>query len=84
MSPFNLVTGIATVFTVLFLYGLLKTQPDPSEVLRDRYLRLMRLGRAEGELHLAERLETLSARFPGRSFHWYLSWLVKDLERAKR
>jgi hypothetical protein len=84
MSPLHLVVGIAAVFSVLFFYGFARSKPDPAAALRDRYLRLMRLPSAEGESHLARRLESLSERFPGRSFEWYLNWLVKDLERAKR
>ena len=55
-----------------------------SEALKERYLSLVRLSRPEGEAQLAERLESLSRRFPGRSYRWYLRWLVTDLERAKR
>jgi hypothetical protein len=84
MSSFNLAVGIAAVFAVLFLYGFLQTAPDPSAALRERYLKLVRLARPEGEHQLAERLESLSRRFPGRTYRWYLNWLVKDLERAKR
>jgi hypothetical protein len=84
MSPLHVVVAVAAVFAVLFLYGLLQTAPDPSSALRARYLRLMRLAPAEAEGHLADRLVTLSQRFPGRTYRWYLNWLVKDLERAKR
>ena len=84
MTPLQVVAGIAAVFSVLFLYGLVQTKADPSKALRERYLKLVRLSRAEGEHQLAERLETLSKRFPGRSYAWYVNWLVKDLERAKR
>lgn len=84
MTPLHVVAGIAAVFSVLFVYGLVSVRPDPSEALRARYLKLVRLSRAEGEHQLAERLEALSRRFPGRTYAWYLNWLVKDLERAKR
>lgn len=84
MTPLHVVAGIAAVFSVLLLYGLVATKPDPSASLRARYLKLVRLSRAEGEHQLAERLESLSKRFPGRTYAWYLNWLVKDLERAKR
>ena len=84
MTPVNVVLGIAAVFAVLFLWGLVQTRPDPVAELRDRYLKLVRMAPAEGRAHLAERLESLSQRFPGRSYVWYLRWLVKDLERAKR
>lgn len=84
MTPLHVTAGIAAVFSVLFLYGFLATKPDPAAGLRERYLKLLRLSRAEGEAQLAERLEGLSRRFPGRTYRWYLNWLVKDLERAKR
>jgi hypothetical protein len=84
MTPLHLVAGIGIVFSVLFLYGLVQPKADPSAGLRERYLKLVRLSRAEGEAQLAERLEALGQRFPGRSYRWYLEWLVNDLERAKR
>ena len=84
MTPLNLVIGIAAVFSGLFLYGFVQTRPDPSNALRERYLKLVRLSRADAEHQLAERLESLSRRFPGRTYGWYLNWLVNDLERAKR
>jgi hypothetical protein len=84
MTPLHVVVTIAVVFTLLFLYGFLRTPVDTGAVLRERYLKLVRLARADGEAQLAERLEGLSRRFPGRTYAWYLNWLVKDLERAKR
>ena len=84
MMPQHLVIGIAAVFSVLFVFGLFHTPVDRSAVLRERYLKLVRLARHDGEAQLAERLESLSQRFPGRTYAWYLNWLVKDLERAKR
>ncbi|MHB8874668.1 MAG: hypothetical protein ACYC8T_13345 [Myxococcaceae bacterium] len=84
MSPLSLIAGIAIVFAVLLGWGFLQSGPDPVVPLKARYLALLRMSRAEGQAHLAERLESLSQRFPGRSYVWYLRWLVKDLERAKR
>ncbi|MBI3182146.1 MAG: hypothetical protein HYZ28_08370 [Myxococcales bacterium] len=84
MSPLHLVAGISIVFAVLFLHGLLQRRPDPALSLRARYLALTRLSPAEARAHLAGRLESLSERFPGHSYVWYLSWLVKDLERSKQ
>jgi hypothetical protein len=84
MTPLHVVVATAAIFSVLFFYGLLSTPADPTAALRERYLKLVRLARPEGEAQLAERLESLSRRFPGRSLAWYLNWLVKDLERAKR
>jgi hypothetical protein len=84
MTPLYVVIGIAAVFALLFLYGLLVRPSDPSARLREQYLKLVRLSRADGEAQLAERLESLSKRFPGRTYAWYLKWLVNDLERAKR
>jgi hypothetical protein len=84
MTSVHLVAGMAGVFVLLFVYGLLTKSPDPSGALRERYLSLVRLSRSEGEAQLAERLEGLSRRYPGRTYRWYLHWLVTDLERAKR
>ena len=84
MTPLHVTVGIAALFCALFVYGFLQSKPDPAAVLRDRYLRLMRVPRHEAEAQLAERLEGLCARFPGKSYRWYLQWLVTDLERAKR
>jgi hypothetical protein len=84
VNPLHATLGIAVIFCVLFLYGLLQSKPEPGAVLRDRYLRLTRFPRAEAEAHLAQRLESLCQRFPGKSYRWYLQWLITDLERAKR
>lgn len=84
MTPLHVAAGTAGLFVVLFLYGLLQRKPDPATGLREKYLKLVRLSRADGEAQLAERLESLSQRFPGRTYRWYLAWLITDLERAKR
>ena len=84
MTPLHVVLAAAALFSLLFLYGFVRTPVDRGAVLRERYLKLVRLSRADGEAQLAERLESLSQRFPGRTYAWYLNWLVNDLERAKR
>ena len=84
MNPLYVEAGVAGAFALLFLWGLVQTQPDPAAIWRARYLNLMRLSEVEGRAHLAQRLEALSQRFPGKSYTWYLRWLVNDLERAKR
>ena len=84
MTPLNLVLALSGLFTLLFFYGLLRPLPDPSAALRERYLSLIRMGRSEGLAHLDDRLSSLSQRYPGRTYSWYLKWLVTDLQRAKR
>jgi hypothetical protein len=84
VNPLHATLGIAVIFCVLFLFGALQAKPDPAIALRDRYLRLTRFPRAEAEAHLAQRLEALCERFPGKSYRWYLQWLVMDLQKAKR
>jgi hypothetical protein len=84
MTPLHLVAGIGVIFAALFLYGLVHAPADRAAGLRQRYLKLLRLTQGDGEAQLADRLESLSRRFPGRSYRWYLAWLVRDLERAKR
>ncbi|MBK7863348.1 MAG: hypothetical protein IPJ65_33060 [Archangiaceae bacterium] len=84
MNPRHLALAIAVVFALLIFYGLVAQEADRSAALRRKYLKLVRLSKAEGEAQLAERLESLSRRFPGKTYRWYLSWLVNDLERAKR
>ena len=77
-----LVLGCA--FVVAFLLGFAKKPPDPIRRLKERFISLSRLGRAQAEVELLDRVESLSERFPGKSYVWYLEWLVTDLERAKR
>lgn len=84
MTTVNLFAAIGGAFAVLLVVGFLQSAPDPSAELTRTYLRLMRLSPSEGRLHLAERLEALSLRFPGHPQAWYLRWLVNDLQRAKR
>ena len=85
MNP--LVTGLVVLvclFVVIFLFGFSVKPPDPIKELKTRFLSLSRLSRAQAEAELLDRVEALSERFPGKSYRWYLEWLVTDLERAKR
>ncbi|MFO0597796.1 MAG: hypothetical protein U0228_21020 [Myxococcaceae bacterium] len=75
---------VALLFGALFLFGLAQAPPDPIRVLKDRFIVLSRLARPEAESELLDRVEALAERFPGKSYVWYLEWLVTDLERAKR
>ena len=76
-----LVLGCA--FFVAFLLGFAK-RPDPIRKAKERFIALSRLSRGQAEAELLDRVEALSERFPGKSYLWYLEWLVTDLERAKR
>lgn len=84
----NLITTLVLVlgcaFVIIFLLGFAKRPPDPIRRLKERFIALSRLGRAQAEVELLDRVEALSDRFPGKSYVWYLEWLVTDLERAKR
>ena len=50
---------------------------------RLRFFDLSRLPRAEAIDELDRRIQSLTKKFPGKSYRWYLQWLVRDLERAK-
>lgn len=84
----NLITTLLLVlvcaFVVAFMMGFAKTPPDPIRAMKERFIALSRLSRAQAEVELLDRVESLADRFPGKSYHWYLEWLVTDLERAKR
>ncbi len=75
---------LGSAFTVAFLLGFAQTPPDPIRQLKAQFIVLSRLSRAQAEVELLDRVESLSDRFPGKSYRWYLEWLVTDLERAKR
>lgn len=75
---------LALLFTLLFLFGLGQRPPDPIRELKERFVALSRLSRAQAEVELLDRVELLAERYPGKSYRWYLEWLVTDLERAKR
>ena len=75
---------VSVLFAIAFLRGFATRPPDPIRRLRDRFIALSRLSRAQAEAEILDRVEALSERFPGKSYQWYLEWLVTDLERAKR
>lgn len=83
MTPASLAAAIAGLFVALFLAGLITPPRDPIAELRARYLELSRLTRADAKEQLAARIEALTQKFPGKTYLWYLRWLVRDLERAK-
>lgn len=76
--------GLGAVFAALFLVGLALPPPDPIAALKREYLRLSRLPRAQALAELDDRVERLTERHPGKTYAWYLDWLVTDLKRAKR
>ncbi len=75
---------IGAIFALLVGVGFAMPLPDPIATLKREYLMLMRLGREEGEAHLARRLEAIETKQPGRDLQFYLRWLVDDLRRSKR
>jgi hypothetical protein len=81
--PFLLLI-LGCAFVVIFLLGFARRPPDPIQQAKERFIALARLGRVRGEAELQDRVEALAERFPGKSYLWYLEWLVTDLERAKR
>lgn len=84
----NLIAALLLVLCVLFgiafFAGFIKRPPDPIRRLKDRFIALSRFSRAQAEAEILDRVEVLSERYPGKSYQWYLEWLVTDLERAKR
>lgn len=80
----TLLLVLGSAFSVAFLLGFAKAPPDPIRALKARFIVLSRLSRAQAEVELLDRVESLSDRYPGKSYRWYLEWLVTDLERAKR
>ena len=73
----------AALFVFLFIVGFIPTPQDPIDRLRLRFFDLSRLPRADAIDELDPRIQSLTKRFPGKSYRWYLQWLVRDLERAK-
>ncbi len=73
----NLVTTLFFVlicaFVVAFLLGFAKKPPDPIRAMKERFIALSRLSRAQAEVELLDRVESLADRFPGKSYHWYWS-----------
>lgn len=80
----TLLLVLACAFVVAFLLGFAQRPPDPIKQAKERFIALARLGRVQGEAELRDRVEALAERYPGKSYLWYLEWLVTDLERAKR
>ncbi len=83
MSWLSIWAAVAAGFGVIFVAGFLVSPPDPVRQLTALYVKLMRLGPAQGRAHLALQLEKVSAENPGRSHVWYLQKLVRELQRAK-
>ena len=80
----TLLMVLATAFLIAFMLGFAQRPADPIRRMKERFIALSRLGRAQAEVELLDRVESLADKYPGRSYHWYLEWLVTDLERAKR
>ncbi len=83
----TLLLVLGALFLIVFLLGFAKRPVDPLKRMKERFIalsRLSRLSRAQAEAELLDRVESLADKYPGQSYHWYLEWLVKDLERAKR
>ena len=83
MSSERLAVALAAIFAVLFVAGLVRAPRDPIVELRNRFIKLSRLRKMAAARELDVRVEDLTRRFPGKSYGWYLRWLVRDLERAK-
>jgi hypothetical protein len=75
---------LSALFVIVFVVGFLQRPNDPIARLKARFVVLSRRPRLEAEAELLDRVEALAVRFPGKSYEWYLQWLVTDLERAKR
>jgi hypothetical protein len=85
VTPVYIVLSVmGSLFVVLFVVGFARTPADPLRALKERFITLSRLSKLQAEAELLDRVEALSQRFPGKSYGWYLEWLVTDLERAKR
>jgi hypothetical protein len=82
--PFRFAVALVVVCLGLFGAGFLRPPVQRAARLKRRFTVLSRLGKAEGEAELRDRVEALAERFPGKTYVWYLEWLVTDLERAKR
>ena len=84
MTPETLLAVLAVAFVVAFFHGFIQQPPDRIAEAQARFIDLSRLPRAQALAELHERVEKLTARFPGKTYLWYVEWLVTDLERAKR
>lgn len=84
MTPFMLLAVLTGAFTLAFFHGFIQRPPDRIAQLQERFITLSRFPRARALDELHDRVETLTVRFPGKTYLWYVEWLVTDLERAKR
>jgi len=85
MSHLVLLAAVGAVLLFLAAARLLtRRQPDPIARLKRQFVKLSRLPRGQAEDELMDRIDALALRYPGKSYAWYLQWLVTDLERAKR
>ena len=82
--PFRFAMVLVLAAVGLFVAGFCRPPVKPEARLKRRFTLLSRLGKAQAEAELRDRIEALAERFPGKSYVWYLEWLVTDLERAKR
>lgn len=76
--------ALGATFAIIFLVGFAKSPANSIAALKARYKKLSRVAKHQAESDLQERMVALAERFPGKTERWYLQWLVKDLERAKR
>ncbi len=84
MNPYVIgAAAVGALFVFLFVLGFARTPVDAVDALRLRFFMLSRLQRADAIDELERRIQALTQRFPGKSYRWYLQWLVRDLERAK-
>jgi hypothetical protein len=80
----TLLLVLGVLFVIAFVAGFAQRPPDPIRRLKERFVALSRLARPQAEAEMLDRVEALSEKYPGKSYQWYLEWLVTDLERAKR
>lgn len=80
----SVLAAFAFFFVAAFVAGFVSTPDDPVRSLERQVISLMRVNKSRGRDELMERVENLRERFPGKSYRWYLEWLLTDLERAKR
>lgn len=84
MNPTTLLIVLGVAFTLAFFHGFIQRPPDVLAELKERYIVLSRQPRAQALADLDDRIAKLTVRFPGKTYRWYLDWLVTDLTRAKR
>ena len=85
MSHLVLLAVVGAVLLLLAAASVFaRRRPDPIARLKRQFVKLSRLPRGQAEDELMDRIDALALRYPGKSYAWYLQWLVTDLERAKR